>query len=179
MTARKAGFTIVELLIVIVVIGVLAAIVIVAYTGIQAQARSAAISADLRNVKQAISRLEIDTGASVFGCPTRTFGPEGSITGTGAGLTGAPITGTVNEGCTWSTGAVTAWKGPYMPTTVDPWGRPYRIDLDYFICENGSARLIAAALSLGEDGSLQYPASTTSGACTTTSSDDKYVELWR
>lgn len=39
---NSKGFTIVELLIVIVVIGILAAITIVSYTGIQSKARTAA-----------------------------------------------------------------------------------------------------------------------------------------
>lgn len=42
MTKTKSGFTIVELIIVIVVIAILASISIVAYTGVQAQARDAA-----------------------------------------------------------------------------------------------------------------------------------------
>lgn len=45
----SSGFTIVELLIVIVVIGILAAITIVAYNGIQNRAQQAAVSADLSN----------------------------------------------------------------------------------------------------------------------------------
>lgn len=52
--SKKAGFTIVELLIVVVVIGILAAITIVAYNGIQQRARNntkiAAASAILRTV---------------------------------------------------------------------------------------------------------------------------------
>lgn len=43
------GFTIVELLIVIVVIGILAAITVVAYTGITTQARNTMLQSDLRN----------------------------------------------------------------------------------------------------------------------------------
>jgi prepilin-type N-terminal cleavage/methylation domain-containing protein len=46
---QKQGFTIVELLIVIVVIAILAAITIVAYNGIQARAKQASIDSDLRN----------------------------------------------------------------------------------------------------------------------------------
>jgi len=46
------GFTIVELLVVIVVIGILAAITIVSYTGISAKANIAAVSSDLSNAKK-------------------------------------------------------------------------------------------------------------------------------
>jgi general secretion pathway protein G len=46
---KQSGFTIVELLIVIVVIGILAAISIVAYNGVQQRARTSAASADLSN----------------------------------------------------------------------------------------------------------------------------------
>lgn len=46
---RHTGFTIVELLIVIVVIGILAAITIVSYNGIQERARQASIASDLNN----------------------------------------------------------------------------------------------------------------------------------
>ena len=51
----KSGFTIVELLIVIVVIGILAAISIVAYNGIQARAQASTIRSDLNG---AIKKLE-------------------------------------------------------------------------------------------------------------------------
>ncbi len=48
---RQDGFTIVELLIVIVVIGILAAIVITTYSGIQAKARNAKRQTDLNSVQ--------------------------------------------------------------------------------------------------------------------------------
>ena len=53
----RRGFTIVELLIVIVVIGILAAIVIVAYSGITQRARVATVSSDLEG---AAKQLAID-----------------------------------------------------------------------------------------------------------------------
>ena len=51
----QLGFTIVELLIVIVVIAILAAITIVAYTGIQNQAMESSVKSELtQNVKKII-----------------------------------------------------------------------------------------------------------------------------
>lgn len=52
--ANKSGFTIVELLIVIVVIGILAAIVIVAYNGIQDRAKWSNTQSGLSAVNKAI-----------------------------------------------------------------------------------------------------------------------------
>lgn len=51
---RQSGFTIVELLIVIVVIGILAAIVIVAYNGIQNRARQVKAESDITNAQKLI-----------------------------------------------------------------------------------------------------------------------------
>lgn len=50
------GFTIVELLIVIVVIGILAAITIVSYTGVTARANESSVQSDLRNMGQRVAQ---------------------------------------------------------------------------------------------------------------------------
>lgn len=62
-----AGFTIVELLIVIVVIGVLAAIVIVAYNGIQNRANDTAIQSDFANAAKKIESQKILGTTGVYG----------------------------------------------------------------------------------------------------------------
>jgi len=58
------GFTIVELLIVIVVIGILAAIVIVTYNGIQQNARVASIQSDLTQAAQQLSVYKTGTSTT-------------------------------------------------------------------------------------------------------------------
>ncbi len=58
----KQGFTIVELLIVIVVIGILAAISIVAYRGVQDSANNAAVKNDLANAAKALELIKVDLG---------------------------------------------------------------------------------------------------------------------
>ena len=60
------GFTIVELLIVIVVIAILAAITIVAYNGIQQQARNAAMTATLQQTVTWLDAERAKTGGVVY-----------------------------------------------------------------------------------------------------------------
>jgi prepilin-type N-terminal cleavage/methylation domain-containing protein len=58
--SRSKGFTIVELLIVIVVIGILAAITIVSYSGIQLRARVVSVQADLGNLNKQMELFKIE-----------------------------------------------------------------------------------------------------------------------
>lgn len=68
---KQKGFTIVELLIVIVVIGILAAITIVAYNGIQQRGRDAQRKSDLVAITKALHLYNTDNGnfvSSSSGC---------------------------------------------------------------------------------------------------------------
>lgn len=62
MGKKQTGFTIVELLIVIVVIGILAAITIVAYNGVQGRANDTAIQSDLQNISKKLELYKADFG---------------------------------------------------------------------------------------------------------------------
>lgn len=57
---KQKGFTIVELLIVIVVIGILAAITIVAFNGIQDRARTASLQSDTTNAGKTLETFRLD-----------------------------------------------------------------------------------------------------------------------
>jgi uncharacterized protein (TIGR02145 family)/prepilin-type N-terminal cleavage/methylation domain-containing protein len=61
-TTYSKAFTIVELLVVIVVIGILAAITIVSYTGISSRATTTSLQADLTNAKKQLSLYNVDHG---------------------------------------------------------------------------------------------------------------------
>lgn len=59
---KQKGFTIVELLIVIVIIGILAAIVIVAYSGITSRAKITSVKSDLSNMAKKMDIYKATNG---------------------------------------------------------------------------------------------------------------------
>lgn len=65
MHKTKSGFTIVELLVVIVIIAILAAITIVAFNGIQERARKTSQQAMLTQTERSIMRLAAENGGDV------------------------------------------------------------------------------------------------------------------
>ena len=79
---KDRGFTIVELLVVIVVIGILAAITIVAYTGFTARAKGSQTQANANSVQQVIAAYVGDQAG------TPNFGGNGAFPAN-AGLAGA------------------------------------------------------------------------------------------
>ena len=66
-TKKQTGFTIVELLIVIVVIGILAAISIVAYNGVQERARVTRANSDMSTLVRAINVARVNTDKTLMG----------------------------------------------------------------------------------------------------------------
>jgi len=92
-TKADNGFTIVELLIVIVVIGILAAITIVSYNGVQNRARATANQATAQEVQNKAEIYAADTGNGIY-----------------------PSSGTVFEGFTDTAALSPATKTALSPT---------------------------------------------------------------
>lgn len=160
--AKQKGFTIVELLIVIVVIGILAAIVIVAYNGVQSRAKDAKRQTDIAAITKALEIYYLDNSRY----------PSGS------GST------TINSG--WSTTADASWSNlltslaPYLGSAspADPTSTPGVSQLtgngyNYAYFSNNAAGVSYCGASQNQMYILVYryeaaPAvNTYNGACTT------------
>ena len=129
---KMGGFTIVELLIVIVVIAILAAISIVAYNGIQDRANKSKIDSDISSLVKAVNLARIDR--------SQTFA---QITGNGCTRCSCPYaSGDMTDYSTlpkthncWVRyyellDKISAASGANLTglRSGDPWGSPYLID---------------------------------------------------
>jgi type IV pilus assembly protein PilA len=115
---KQSGFTIVELLIVIVVIGILAAITIVAYNGIQNRSKTTSAKAVANSIVKKIEAWNASEGSYPSYCQlaTNTKAPTGSATGVGAaGCVGSveagPKEAKLDDANSISSTAVTAANG--------------------------------------------------------------------
>ena len=99
---KKNGFTLVELLLVLVILGILAALVLPKFTGRTEQARITAAQTQIATFGTALDAFEVDTGSY----------PRGQD-----GL--AQLVSQPSD--------VTNWRGPYLKSDIpaDPWGHPY------------------------------------------------------
>ena len=98
---RAAGFTLTELMLVVVIIGILAALVIPKIAGNSERARVTAATADINGgIKSALGQYEVDNGFYPKNLQDLIVAPSNAKN----------------------------WHGPYFESAklpVDPWGNPY------------------------------------------------------
>ena len=99
---RRGGFSLIELLLVLVILAILAAVVVPKFTGRSDDARIAAAKTDIAQMETALDAFEVDAGrypASDEGLGALMVQPQN----------------------------VKTWKGPYLKRDVpkDPWDQPY------------------------------------------------------
>jgi prepilin-type N-terminal cleavage/methylation domain-containing protein len=128
---NKSGFTIVELLIVIVVIAILAAISVAAYTGVQDKTRNSKISADLAQLSKAIQLARLNSGEQALRFITNSTGTAGNCMSKPAGTDLATLD-PATDSC-WisyrnSLQAISTAANMDVTKLLDPWGRPYVLD---------------------------------------------------
>jgi len=101
----RKGFTLIELMLVVMIIATLAALVVPKFTGRADQAKTAAARVDIEtNIPTALDLYELDNGfypSTEQGLPA---------------LRSAPSTAPIPQ----------KWNGPYLKRkSLDPWGNPY------------------------------------------------------
>jgi type II secretion system protein G len=134
-TKTNRGFTFMELMVCVAIIGILSAIAIPSYIKYRERGLIAQATGDLKRIQRAVQDLGHDTGRW----------PTGSIAGV------AKAMGTGSEVWDFSASALTTdpgwndWQGPYLsgPFT-DPWGMNYYFDEDYDIGAGNAAAVVAS-----------------------------------
>jgi general secretion pathway protein G len=95
---RRRAFTLVEMLLVMTILGILAALVVPKMVGRSEQARQTAVRADLSSIKTALDAFEVDNGYYPRSLQDLLQQPSNAKN----------------------------WHGPYLESIPrDPWGNPY------------------------------------------------------
>lgn len=112
--STRRGFTLVELLLVLVILGILAALVLPKFTGRTEQARITAAQTQISTFGTALDAFEVDTGSYPRG-------QDGL-----SQLIAQPAD-------------VTGWRGPYLKSDIplDPWGHAYVFEYPGRVNTNG------------------------------------------
>lgn len=188
----RKGFTMVELLVVISIIGLLSSVVLASTNEAREKAQYAKAQAELRQIVNSIAQLESDTGLSigkniigscqeddneasslpVFPGNTAYFddGAEFPISDSHKGVNFSGFAGIVAND-----GGYSNWDGPYLSSVpVDPWGRSYWFDPDYRCVPTNPANDKAVGCELYDQPGVAYRVVYSRGPTTNLSNDSDY-----
>lgn len=138
MSINKRGFTLVELMVVIAIIGILTSIGIFAFLSSQQKSRDSRRKSDLSNVASALEMYNNDVGSYPL---SGTGADEGTIKGCGD---------TTKTVCAWGTSFANTTKATYMiKLPVDPTS-----ERTYYYEKSGSGYRLYARLENVQDSSI-------------------------
>jgi len=167
---KTRGFTLIELMVVIAIIGVLASVVLASVNDARLDAKNVAAYQQLRNINLGIQRMINDMGKMTNGCsPNALANPEVALSTNQAGLVEMPNIQNNGSNCEWTASDLAKWDGPYMDIVpLDQFGNPFFYDPDYIPFRNCSTEselsVIRAIVSRGVDEAWY-------------SCDDVYIEM--
>ena len=100
---RQRGFTLVELLLVLVILALIAGLVLPGIIGKAESAKAKAASSQISRISMSVESFYLDTGNTPSSLEELVNQPSG----------------------------VTGWNGPYIKTSLlkDPWGQPYKYSI--------------------------------------------------
>lgn len=160
---KKNGFTLIELMVVVSIIGILTSVGVISFSQARDKANIAKAKADLNQLRTAVLSLEANTGYSGYSVSDTPVGllssasctnnPEINLSSDASGLM-------KNYNNVYPN-----WSGPYMATVPkDPWGNSYYLDTDYTCntgvegCKGYEGIVVRALVSWGKTGGLNdYP----------------------
>ena len=158
----RYGFTIVELLIVVVVISILASITIVAYNGIQDRSRQSKMSSDIAAMTRAIVAARVNNSSSLrYITNSSSTGGNCWSKPNGTDLGALPDTDSCIIAYNAALDAISVAAGADIRGIRDPWNRPYLIDENEN--EAGPAYCVKDSLT-----AFKYPFTTGFGNYSTT-----------
>ncbi len=118
-TRHAAGYTLVEIMIVVIILGLLAAIALPSIAKARQRSQINRAKADLRAIAGAVHLLVMDTARWPGGIVLPNSAETWDLSGGNAGI----VT---------NNGTFSRWNGPYIRAVpLDPWGVPYFFDPDY------------------------------------------------
>lgn len=117
------GFTLIEIIIVITIIGIISTIVLSSLNSARDKSHTALAQRELTEIRSAMEVLYSDTGTYPNGANSycRSSLPANNEIDLSTDAAGLLANG----------GGFAGWGGPYISDIEDPWGNPYYLDEDY------------------------------------------------